>query len=73
MNCKLNVTESYIRTVWNCSFKTSVPVCEMLFYLSALVEYKSLSGKTLQESIEREMSGRLEEILVAIGDYKGFL
>uniref|UniRef100_A0A8C1WP26 Annexin n=1 Tax=Cyprinus carpio TaxID=7962 RepID=A0A8C1WP26_CYPCA len=31
-----------------------------------LVEYKSLSGKTLQESIEREMSGRLEEILVAI-------
>ncbi len=45
----------------------------MLFYLPALVEYKSLSGKTLQESIEREMSGRLEEILVAIGDYKGFL
>uniref|UniRef100_A0A672L8E4 Annexin n=1 Tax=Sinocyclocheilus grahami TaxID=75366 RepID=A0A672L8E4_SINGR len=31
-----------------------------------LVEYKSLSGKTLQESIEREVSGRLEEILVAI-------
>uniref|UniRef100_A0A671T4C0 Annexin n=1 Tax=Sinocyclocheilus anshuiensis TaxID=1608454 RepID=A0A671T4C0_9TELE len=31
-----------------------------------LVEYKSLSGKTLQESIEREMSGRLEDILVAI-------
>ncbi len=45
----------------------------MLFYLSALVEYKSLSGKTLQESIEREMSGRMEEILVAIGDYKVFL
>ncbi|TRY69657.1 hypothetical protein DNTS_028423, partial [Danionella cerebrum] len=32
-----------------------------------LVEYKSLSGRTLQESIEREMSGRLEDILVAIG------
>jgi len=37
-------------------------------FLSALVEYKSLSGKTLQESIEGEMSGRLEDILVAIGD-----
>lgn len=63
MNCKLNVTVIHK----NCSFQTSVPVCEM-FYLSALVEYKSLSGKTLQESIEREISGRLEEILVAIGD-----
>ncbi|NP_001007303.1 annexin A3b [Danio rerio] len=31
-----------------------------------LVEYKSLSGRTLQESIEREMSGCLEDILVAI-------
>lgn len=31
-----------------------------------LVEYKTLSGKTLQESIESEMSGKLEEILVAI-------
>uniref|UniRef100_A0A673N124 Annexin n=1 Tax=Sinocyclocheilus rhinocerous TaxID=307959 RepID=A0A673N124_9TELE len=39
-----------------------------------LVEYKSLSGKTLQESIEREVSGRLEEILVAITiPYKLFL
>ncbi|KAK7126067.1 hypothetical protein R3I93_021449 [Phoxinus phoxinus] len=31
-----------------------------------MVEYKSLSGKSLQESIEGEMSGRLEDILVAI-------
>lgn len=31
-----------------------------------LVEYKSLSNKTLQESIESEMSGTLEKILVAI-------
>ena len=33
----------------------------------ALVEYHSLSGKTLQQSIEREMSGPLEDLLVAIG------
>uniref|UniRef100_A0A668AXW1 Annexin n=1 Tax=Myripristis murdjan TaxID=586833 RepID=A0A668AXW1_9TELE len=31
-----------------------------------LVEYKNLSKKTLQESIESEMSGNLEKILVAI-------
>uniref|UniRef100_A0AAY4E4S0 Annexin n=1 Tax=Denticeps clupeoides TaxID=299321 RepID=A0AAY4E4S0_9TELE len=31
-----------------------------------LVEYKSLSGKTLQESIESEMSGKLEDLLVAV-------
>ncbi|KAI1900361.1 hypothetical protein AGOR_G00049170 [Albula goreensis] len=31
-----------------------------------LVEYKNISGKTLQESIEGEMSGLLEELLVAI-------
>uniref|UniRef100_A0AAZ3QK46 Annexin n=1 Tax=Oncorhynchus tshawytscha TaxID=74940 RepID=A0AAZ3QK46_ONCTS len=31
-----------------------------------LVEYKALSNKTLQESIEREMSGNLEDLLVAI-------
>ncbi|XP_036385015.1 annexin A3-like [Megalops cyprinoides] len=31
-----------------------------------LVEYKSISGKTLQQSIEGEMSGLLEELLVAI-------
>lgn len=45
-------------------------LCDLCFnlFLSALVEYKSLSGKTLQESIEGEMSGRLEDILVAIGD-----
>lgn len=33
----------------------------------ALVEYKNISGKTLQQSIEGEMSGDLEELLVAIG------
>ncbi|KAM9338567.1 annexin A3b [Symphorus nematophorus] len=31
-----------------------------------LVEYKNLSKKTLQESIESEMSGNLEKLLVAI-------
>ncbi|XP_056274815.1 annexin A3a isoform X2 [Pseudoliparis swirei] len=31
-----------------------------------LVEYKNISGKTLQQSIEGEMSGDLEELLVAI-------
>uniref|UniRef100_A0A8C8FKT3 Annexin n=1 Tax=Oncorhynchus tshawytscha TaxID=74940 RepID=A0A8C8FKT3_ONCTS len=31
-----------------------------------LVEYKTISGKSLQESIEGEMSGDLEELLVAI-------
>lgn len=36
---------------------------------SALVEYKNISGKTLQESIEGEMSGVLEELLVAIGTF----
>ncbi|XP_029366193.1 annexin A3a [Echeneis naucrates] len=30
------------------------------------VEYKNISGKTLQQSIEGEMSGDLEELLVAI-------
>ncbi|XP_066568199.1 annexin A3a isoform X1 [Amia ocellicauda] len=31
-----------------------------------LVEYKSVSGKTLQQSIEGEMSGSLEDLLVAV-------
>uniref|UniRef100_A0A087Y2K8 Annexin n=1 Tax=Poecilia formosa TaxID=48698 RepID=A0A087Y2K8_POEFO len=31
-----------------------------------LVEYKNISGKTLQQSIEGEMSGELEELLVAV-------
>ncbi|KAI1904682.1 hypothetical protein AGOR_G00008210 [Albula goreensis] len=31
-----------------------------------LVEYKNISGKTLQQSIENEMSGNLEDLLVAI-------
>uniref|UniRef100_A0A671NUB0 Annexin n=1 Tax=Sinocyclocheilus anshuiensis TaxID=1608454 RepID=A0A671NUB0_9TELE len=31
-----------------------------------ILEYKNISGKTLQKSIEKEMSGKLEELLVAI-------
>ncbi|XP_029915836.1 annexin A3a isoform X1 [Myripristis murdjan] len=31
-----------------------------------LIEYKNISGKSLQQSIEGEMSGKLEELLVAI-------
>lgn len=41
----------------------------VLFCCVALVEYKNISGKTLQESIEGEMSGDLEELLVAIGKF----
>lgn len=33
----------------------------------ALVEYKNMSKKTLQESIKSEMSGNLQELLVAVG------
>lgn len=40
---------------------------------AALVEYKNISGKTLQQSIEGEMSGDLEELLVAIGMWSNFL
>lgn len=35
--------------------------------VAAILEYKNISGKTLQKSIEKEMSGNLEELLVAIG------
>lgn len=38
------------------------------YVLAALVEYKALSKKTLQESIESEMSGDLEKLLVAVGE-----
>ncbi|XP_067296212.1 annexin A3a [Pseudorasbora parva] len=31
-----------------------------------ILEYKNISGKTLQKSIEKEMSGNLEKLLVAI-------
>lgn len=37
------------------------------------MEYKNLTGKTLQQSIESEMSGNLENILVAIGKNITFL
>ena len=30
------------------------------------MEYKNISGKTLQKSIEKEMSGKLEDLLVAV-------
>uniref|UniRef100_A0A8C3ADH4 Annexin n=1 Tax=Cyclopterus lumpus TaxID=8103 RepID=A0A8C3ADH4_CYCLU len=33
-----------------------------------LVEYKNISKKTLQESIESEMSGSMESLLVAVGE-----
>lgn len=36
--------------------------------MAALVEYKAISKKTLQESIESEMSGNLEKLLVAVGE-----
>lgn len=35
---------------------------------AALVEYTSISGRTLQQSIESEMSGGLEGLLLAIGE-----
>lgn len=38
------------------------------FVLAALVEYKEISKKTLQDSIESEMSGDLEKLLVAVGE-----
>lgn len=39
--------------------------------LAALIEYKNISKKTLQESIESEMSGNLEDLLVAVGERGG--
>lgn len=36
--------------------------------LAALIEYKNISKKTLQESIKSEMSGNLEKLLVAVGE-----
>ncbi|CAG09630.1 unnamed protein product, partial [Tetraodon nigroviridis] len=41
--------------------KRSVPQLKQ-----TLVEYASVSGKTLQESIQSEMSGRLESLLLAV-------
>lgn len=40
----------------------------LCYVLAALVEYKNISKKTLQESIESEMSGNLEKLLVAVGE-----
>lgn len=36
------------------------------------MEYKNISKKTLQESIESEMSGDVERLLVAIGNWPFF-
>lgn len=41
--------------------RTSIPQIRQ-----TLIEYKNISGKTLQQSIEGEMSGELEELLVAV-------
>ncbi len=41
----------------------------MTCHVSAILEYKNISGKTLQKSIEKEMSGKLEDLLVAIGTF----
>uniref|UniRef100_A0A3P9N5Z0 Annexin n=1 Tax=Poecilia reticulata TaxID=8081 RepID=A0A3P9N5Z0_POERE len=41
--------------------KRSIPQLRQI-----LIEYKNISGKTLQQSIEGEMSGELEELLVAV-------
>lgn len=43
-------------------------VFKSLSFFLALVEYKAISKKTLQDSIESEMSGNLEKILVAVGE-----
>lgn len=51
----------------NVCYVCCVSSTQCAFGVSAMVEYKSISGKTLQESIESEMSGKLEELLVAIG------
>lgn len=40
----------------------------IILSLTALIEYKNISKKTLQESIESEMSGDLEDLLVAVGE-----
>lgn len=49
-----------------CMFLTPPKISHL--YLEALIEYKTISKKTLQESIESEMSGNLEDLLVAIGE-----
>lgn len=40
-----------------------------LFLHVALIEYNNVCGKTLQQSIESEMSGNLEKLLVAVGKF----
>lgn len=40
-----------------------------MFLRVALIEYNNVSGKTLQQSIESEMSGDLEKLLVAVGKF----
>lgn len=43
-------------------------IITIILSLTALIEYKNISKKTLQESIESEMSGDLEDLLVAVGE-----
>lgn len=41
---------------------------EFLFVLpSVFEEYRKISGKDIEESIKREMSGNLEDVFLAIG------
>lgn len=47
---------------------TPTPSQDASGVFAALVEYKSMSKKTLQESIESEMSGNLQKLLVAVGE-----
>lgn len=46
----------------------STSCIEVCVVFSALIEYKNICKKTLQESIESEMSGNLEKLLVAVGE-----
>lgn len=38
-----------------------------IFSLSVFEEYRKVSGKDIEESIKREMSGSLEDVFLAIG------
>lgn len=67
--CKRSVPQlKQSRSWWtNCCLCGST-LTHILSARAALVEYKSISRKTLQESIESEMSGELESLLLAIGE-----
>lgn len=68
----LNVDLSEVLT--DCGLFGIILISDSPFlFCVALVEYKNISGKTLQESIEGEMSGALEKVLVAIGKSNVFI